>query len=84
MKKIEVIFRPEKLEPLKETLLEAGIKGATFYQVSGCGNQHGWIAYHRGSDVSGFGQTKRVIRLYKNQIEQTILTSGHFPFVRIL
>ena len=33
MKKIEVIFRPEKLEPLKETLLEAGIKGATFYQV---------------------------------------------------
>lgn len=42
MKKIEVIFRPEKLEPLKETLLEAGIKGATFYQVSGCGNQHGW------------------------------------------
>ena len=37
MKKIEVIFRPEKLEPLKETLLEAGIKGATFYQVSGCG-----------------------------------------------
>ena len=51
MKKIEVIFRPEKLEPLKETLLEAGIKGATFYQVSGCGNQHGWIAYHRGSEV---------------------------------
>ena len=132
MKKIEVIFRPEKLEPLKETLLEAGIKGATFYQVSGCGNQHGWIAYHRGSEVmmntlpkvymmtvvpdaevdgilklikqcvytgtvemekfsfplwmnvSGFGQTKRVIRLYKNQIEQTILTSGHFPFVGIL
>ena len=27
MKKIEVIFRPEKLEPLKETLLEAGIRG---------------------------------------------------------
>ena len=45
MKKIEVIFRPEKLEPLKETLLEAGIKGATFYQVSGC------VAYHRGSEV---------------------------------
>ena len=51
MKKIEVIFRPEKLEPLKETLLEAGIKGATLYQVSGCRNQHGWIAYHRGSEV---------------------------------
>lgn len=44
MKKIEVIFRPEKL-------LEAGIQGVTIYQVHGCGNQHGWIAYHRGNEV---------------------------------
>lgn len=51
MKKIEVIFRPEKLELLKEKLLEAGIQGVTIYQVSGCGNQHGWIAYHRGNEV---------------------------------
>jgi len=51
MKKIEVIFRPEKLEPLKEKLLEAGIHGITIYQVSGCGNQHGWVAYHRGNEV---------------------------------
>lgn len=26
MKKIEVIFRPEKLEPLKEKLLAAGVQ----------------------------------------------------------
>ena len=51
MKKIEVIFRPEKLEPLKETLLAAGVQGVTIYQVHGCGNQHGWIAYHRGNEV---------------------------------
>ena len=51
MKKIEVIFRPEKLEPLKDKLLEAGIQGVTIYQVHGCGNQHGWIAYHRGNEV---------------------------------
>ena len=37
MKKIEVIFRPEKLEPLKEKLLAAGVQG--------------WIAYHRGNEV---------------------------------
>ena len=49
MKKIEVIFRPEKLEPLKEKLLAAGVQGVTIYQVHGCGNQHGWIAYHRGN-----------------------------------
>ena len=29
MKKIEVIFRPEKLEPLKEKLLAAGVQGVT-------------------------------------------------------
>lgn len=51
MKKIEVIFRPEKLELLKEKLLEAGIRGVTIYQVSGCGNQHGWVEYHRGKEV---------------------------------
>ena len=51
MKKIEVIFRPEKLEPLKEKLLAAGVQGVTIYQVHGCGNQHGWIAYHRCNEV---------------------------------
>lgn len=51
MKKIEVIFRPEKLELLKDKLLEAGVQGVTIYQVSGCGNQHGWVAYHRGNEV---------------------------------
>lgn len=51
MKKIEVIFRPEKLEPLKDALLSAGIQGATIYQVSGCGNQHGWVEFHRGNEV---------------------------------
>lgn len=51
MKKIEAIFRPEKLEPLKDKLLEAGIEGVTIYQVNGCGNQHGWVAYHRGNEV---------------------------------
>lgn len=36
MKKIEVIFRPEKLEILKEKLLEVCVQGITIYQVSDC------------------------------------------------
>lgn len=51
MKKIEIIFRPEKLELLKDKLLDSGIKGATIYQVSGCGNQHGWMEYYRGQQI---------------------------------
>jgi nitrogen regulatory protein P-II 1 len=51
MKKIEAIVRPEKLEPLKEAFFQAKIKGMTISQVQGCGNQHGWKEYYRGSEV---------------------------------
>ena len=44
-------FLNRYVEPLKEKLLAAGVQGVTIYQVHGCGNQHGWIAYHRGNEV---------------------------------
>ena len=51
MKRITAIVRPEKLEALKEALFEQGIKGMTVSQVNGCGNQHGWKEYFRGTEV---------------------------------
>ena len=51
MKKIEAIVRPTKLEALKEELLSAALKGMTISQVQGCGKQHGWKEYYRGSEV---------------------------------
>lgn len=51
MKRIAAVVRPEKLEPLKEALFQARISGMTIYQVHGCGNQHGWKEYFRGSEV---------------------------------
>ena len=51
MKKIEAIVRPTKLEALKEALLSAGLQGMTISQVQGCGQQHGWKEYYRGSEV---------------------------------
>lgn len=51
MKRIAAVVRPEKLEPLKEALFLAKISGMTIYQVHGCGNQHGWKEYFRGSEV---------------------------------
>ena len=51
MKQITAVVRPEKLEPLKEALFNAGVSGMTIYQVQGCGNQHGWKEYVRGSEV---------------------------------
>lgn len=51
MKRIAAVVRPEKLEHLKEALFQAKISGMTIYQVHGCGNQHGWKEYFRGSEV---------------------------------
>ena len=51
MKKTTAIVRPEKLEPLKEALFAAQVNGMTISQVQGCGNQHGWKEFYRGSEV---------------------------------
>ena len=51
MKKITAIVRPEKLEPLKDALFAAQVSGMTISQVHGCGSQHGWKEYYRGTEV---------------------------------
>ena len=51
MKKITAIVRPEKLEPLKEALFAAQVSGMTISQVQGCGHQHGWKEFYRGTEV---------------------------------
>lgn len=51
MKKITAIVRPEKMEVLKDALFEAKVSGMTISQVQGCGNQHGWKEYYRGTEV---------------------------------
>ena len=51
MKRVTAIVRPEKMEPLKEALFEAQVSGMTITQVHGCGNQHGWKEYFRGTEV---------------------------------
>lgn len=51
MKRVSAIVRPEKLEPLKEALFAADVSGMTVTQVMGCGNQHGWSEYYRGTEV---------------------------------
>lgn len=51
VKRIVAIIRPEKMELLKDALFEAEVSGMTIIQVSGCGNQHGWKEYFRGTEV---------------------------------
>lgn len=51
MKRIVAIVRPEKMEVLKDALFAANVSGMTISQVNGCGNQHGWKEYFRGTEV---------------------------------
>lgn len=51
MKKLTAVVRQEKLEVLKQALSDKGIRGMTISQVQGCGNQHGWKEYVRGTEV---------------------------------
>lgn len=51
MKKLTAAVRQEKLEVLKQALFDKGIRGMTISQVQGCGNQHGWKEYVRGTEV---------------------------------
>ena len=51
MKRITAIVRPEKMESVKDALFAADVSGMTISQVNGCGNQHGWTEYFRGTEV---------------------------------
>ena len=51
MKRVTAIVRPEKLEALKDALFAADVSGMTISQVHGCGAQHGWSEYVRGTEV---------------------------------
>jgi nitrogen regulatory protein P-II 1 len=49
MKRIEAIFRPSKLDEVKEALSEIGILGMTVFEVKGFGRTGGRKEVYRGS-----------------------------------
>lgn len=51
MKEVKAIIRTEKLEPLKDAAIAAGLGGMTVAPVHGCGTQKGWKEYFRGNEI---------------------------------
>lgn len=51
MKKIEAIIRPEKLDPVKSALEEAGFLGLNIVHVTGRGVQKGIVHGGRGGEA---------------------------------
>jgi nitrogen regulatory protein PII len=52
MKRVEAIFRYEKLDDVKAALDEIGIKGITVIEVKGAGKQRGYTEFYRGNKLT--------------------------------
>ena len=50
MKKIEAIFKPFKLDEVREALAEIGVSGLTVTEVKGFGRQKGHTELYRGAE----------------------------------
>ena len=50
MKKIEAIFKPFKLDEVREALSEIGVSGMTVTEVKGFGRQKGHTELYRGAE----------------------------------
>jgi len=74
MKKVEAIIRPFKLDEVKESLLEEGIKGLTISEVRGYGRQKGHTETYRGSEyqIEFVPKLKIEIVVPKDLVERTI------------
>ena len=52
MKKLECIIRPFKLEEVKESLSNVGVRGMTVSEVRGFGRSRGHTELYRGSEYT--------------------------------
>lgn len=66
MHKIEAIIRPEKLDPVKNALADAGFHGINIVHVTGRGVQRGIVHMGRG------GETYTVDMLPKVKVEVVV------------
>src|ERR1700730_4097411 len=52
MKKIEAIIQPQKLDAVKEALIDIGVEGITISEARGHGRQKGITEVYRGAEYS--------------------------------
>ena len=74
MKKIEAIFKPFKLDEVREALSEIGVSGLTVTEVKGFGRQKGHTELYRGAEyvVDFLPKVKLEIAAKEDLLEQVI------------
>lgn len=74
MKRIEAIVRPEKLQDVKNALVNIGATGMTLEDVRGFGRQKGQTSTYRGiSYTVEFLTKKRLVLVVSDENLETIL-----------
>jgi len=68
VKQIQAIIRPEKLDSVKDALVELGINGMTVTAVQGFGKQLGFTEVYRG--------VKQEARLLPKMMVTTVVSDG--------
>jgi nitrogen regulatory protein P-II 1 len=74
MKKIEAIFKPFKLDEVREALSEIGISGLTVTEVKGFGRQKGHTELYRGAEyvVDFLPKVKVEVVIPDNLLERAV------------
>ena len=76
--KLSIICKPEKLETLKSSLSDIGVKGITVTNVMGYGTQKGQKTYYRGverDEVQLLPKTKVEVVVSKVPVEKVVNTA---------
>jgi len=74
MKKIEAIFKPFKLDEVKEALHDIGVQGMTVTEVRGFGRQKGHTELYRGAEyvVDFLPKVKIEVVVEDNQADDVV------------
>ena len=74
MKIVTAVIKPFKLDDLRETLSEIGVKGLTVTEVKGFGRQKGHTELYRGSEyqVDFLPKVKLEIAVQDDQVERLV------------
>jgi nitrogen regulatory protein P-II 1 len=74
MKKIEAIFKPFKLDEVREALSDIGISGLTVTEVKGFGRQKGHTELYRGAEyvVDFLPKVKIEVVIPDNLLERAV------------
>ncbi len=74
MKKVEAIFKPFKLDEVREALSEIGVSGLTVTEVKGFGRQKGHTELYRGAEyvVDFLPKVKIEVVIPDNLLERAV------------